>query len=59
MILSKCALCNTEKSRFLKKQEASGTLSNLRLKAPLSKIPSLSNIFLNGIPLSATPLKKD
>ena len=59
MILSKCALCNTKKSRFLKKQEASGILSNLRLKAPLSKIPSLGNMFLNGIPLSATPLKKD
>ena len=57
IILSKCAVCNTERSRFIKKQEASGILSNLCLKTPLSKIPLIGNIlFLNAIPLSAIPL---
>ena len=36
IILSKRALCNTKKSRFIKKQEAKRTL--------LSKIPILRNI---------------
>ena len=39
MLISKCAICGNEKSRFIKKQEASGLLSSLGLKAPLSKIP--------------------
>ena len=38
-ILSKCAVCNTKKSRFIKKQEAKGLLSNLGIRTPLSKIP--------------------
>ena len=29
MILSKCALCDGKKSRFIKKQEAKGLLSKL------------------------------
>ena len=45
MILSKCAICNTKKSRFIKKQEASGLLSNLGLKTLLSKIPLSGDIF--------------
>ena len=44
MILSKCAICHSRKSRFIKKQEASGILSNLGLKTPLSKIPLLGDI---------------
>ena len=38
MILSKCAICNSKKSKFMKKQEASGLLSKLGFKTPLSKI---------------------
>ena len=30
-ILYKCAVCNTKKARFIKKQEAKGLLSNLVL----------------------------
>ena len=45
MILSKCVICASKKSRFIKKQEASGTLSNLGLKPPLNKIPLLGDIF--------------
>ena len=39
---SKCADCGIKKSRFVKEQEAKGLLSNLGIKTPLSKIPSLS-----------------
>ena len=44
MILSKCAICGSKKSRFIKKNEASEMLSNLGLKTPLNKIPSLGDI---------------
>ena len=45
MILSKCAICGSKKSRFIKNQEAKGLLSNLGLKTQLSKVPMLGNIF--------------
>ena len=41
MLLSKCAVCNSKKSKFLKQQEASGLLSSLGIKTPLNKIPLL------------------
>ena len=44
MILSKCAVCNSKKSRFIKYQEAKGLLSKLGIKTPLSKIPILGDI---------------
>ena len=31
MFLSKCAVCHSKKSRFIKQQEASGLLSSLRI----------------------------
>ena len=37
VILSKCAVCDTKNSIFIKKQEASGLLSYWGLKIPLSK----------------------
>ena len=45
MILSKCAICGSKKSKFIKKQEASGILSNVGIRTPLSKIPVLGDIF--------------
>ena len=42
---SKCADCGIEKSRFVKKQEAKGVLSNLGIKTPLIKIPLLNILF--------------
>ena len=45
MVLSKCAICGSEKSRFIKNQEAKGLLSNLDIKAPLTKVPILGDIF--------------
>ena len=44
MILSKCAICSSRKSKFINKQEAKGLLSNLGIKTPLSKIPVLGDI---------------
>ena len=37
---SKCSVCGTKKSRFVKEQEAKGLLSNLGIKTPLSEIPT-------------------
>ena len=39
MLLSKCAVCDSKKSKFIKEQETSGLLSSLGIKTPLSKIP--------------------
>ena len=44
MILSKCVICNSKKSKFIKKQEAKGLLSKLGIKTPLSKIPILDDV---------------
>ena len=44
MLLSKCAICGTKNSRFIKKQEVSSILSSLVLKTQLSKIILLGNI---------------
>ena len=44
MLLSKCAICGSKKSRFIKNQEAKGVLSNLGIKTPLSKVPILGDI---------------
>ena len=45
MLLSKCAICGSKKSRFIKKQEVSGILSSLGLKTLLSKTPLFGDIF--------------
>ena len=39
MLLSKCPVCDSKKSRFIKEQEASGLFSSLRIKTPLRRIP--------------------
>ena len=44
MILSKCAICGSKKSRFIKNQEAKGLLSNLGIRTPLNKVPILDDI---------------
>ena len=41
MLLSKCAVCDNKKSKFIKQQKASGLLSSLGIKTPLNKIPLL------------------
>ena len=44
MILSRCAICGSKKSKFIKQKEAKGLLSNLGLRTPLNKIPVLGDI---------------
>ena len=34
LLLSKCAVCDSKKSKFIKHQEASALLSSLGIKAP-------------------------
>ena len=38
MLLSKCAVCDSKKLKFMKEQEACGLLSSLGIKKFLSKI---------------------
>ena len=45
MLLSKCAVCDSKQSKFIKHQGASGLLSILGIKTPLSKVHSV------GLPL--------
>ena len=44
MILWKCAICGSKKSRFIKNIKAKGLLSNLGIRTPLSKVPLLGDI---------------
>ena len=41
----KGSVCEIEKSRFVKEQEAKGLLSKLGIRTPLSKIPLLNVLF--------------
>ena len=45
MFLSKCAVFNSRKPKFIKKEEVIASLSNLGIKAPLSKIPLVGPLF--------------
>ena len=44
MVLSKCSICDSERSRFVKNQEAKGLVSNLGVRTPLSKEPISGDI---------------
>ena len=44
MILTKCAICGSKKSKFIDTQEAKGLLRNLGIKTPISKTPVLGDI---------------
>ena len=43
MVLSKRAICDSKKSRFIKNQEAKPLLSNLGVRTTLSKVPILGD----------------
>ena len=48
ILVSKCAVCNSKQSRFMKGQEAKWILSSLGPKTPLRRITLLGDIlFLN------------
>ena len=44
MVLSKCAICDSKKSKFIKNQKAKGLLSNLGVRKSLSKVPILGDV---------------
>ena len=44
MVLSKCEICDSKKSKFIKNQEAKRLISNLGVRTPLSKVPILGDI---------------
>ena len=44
MSLSRCTICDSQKSRFIKNQEAKGLSSNLGTRTPLSKVQRLGDI---------------
>ena len=48
MLLLKCEVCDSKKSKFIKDQEASGLLSSLGIKTPLSKIPLVDPLLFNA-----------
>ena len=45
MIQSNCTICGSRKSRFIKEHQASGLLSNLGIKTPLTEVPLLNILF--------------
>ena len=45
LMQSKCSVCGTKKSKFIKEQDAKGLLSNLGIKTLLHKIPLLNVLF--------------
>ena len=42
---SKCAVCGSKKSKFMKEQKAEGLLSSLGIRTPLSNVPLLNVLF--------------
>ena len=44
MILSKFAICNCKKAKFINKQEAKESLSKLGIRTPFTKLPILGDI---------------
>ena len=49
MLLSKCAVCDSKKSKFIKQQETSGLLSSLGIKTSLSEIPLVGPLLFDSI----------
>ena len=48
MLLSKCAVCNSKKLKFIKDQEASGLLSSPGINANSTKITLVGLFFFTG-----------
>ena len=44
MLSSKCTVCGSKKSRFMKEHEAKGLLTGLGIKTPLTRVPLLGDI---------------
>ena len=46
MLLSKCVVCDSKNSKFIKEQEANGFLLSLIIKTPLNKIRLLKFVLI-------------
>ena len=46
MLLSKCVVCDSKKSKLIKKQESSSLLNSLGIKALLSRIFLVGHLLL-------------
>ena len=46
MLLLKCAVCDSKKSKFIKQQKVSGLSSSLGIKTPFDNIPLLGSLLL-------------
>ena len=46
ILLWKCVVCGSQKSKFIKEKEASGLLNSLGIKTPLNKISLLGPLLL-------------
>ena len=44
IMISKCSICGSKKSKFSNKQEAKGLLSKVGIKTPFNKLPILGDI---------------
>ena len=44
MMLSKCTICDSKKSKFVKEQQPKRLLSNLGIRTPLNKISLLGDV---------------
>ena len=44
MLLLKCTVNDSKKSKFMEKQEPSGLLSSSEIKTPLNKVPLLDSL---------------
>ena len=49
MLLSKCSVFDSKKSKCIKEQEASRLLGSLGIKTPLSKTPLVGPLYFRGI----------
>ena len=49
MLLSKCEVCDSKKSKFIEEQEATGLWSSLEINTPLSKISLERSLFFKSI----------
>ena len=49
ILLSKCVVCDSKKSKFINVQKAGGLLSSLEIKTPLSKISLMVPVYFNSI----------
>ena len=54
MLLSKCAVCDSKKLKFMKEQEASGLLISLGIKASLNKLSLLGSLLFQEWKMNET-----